>query len=368
MLEEVFEPGGKGGQVGLAELGDLHAAVILQRANGGDEHRKVRNQPRLPAFDIQEFLRAQVRAEPGFGHRKIGEAQAELGGRDAVAAVRDVAERPAMDEGGIALERLNEVRLQAVTHNHRHRAVGLQVAGGNQFSAVRISHDHPPQPRLQFSQRVGKAKRGHDFRSRRNVEARFARHGIGRAAQPDDDLAQRPLVHVHDAAPDDPARVNAQAVAKVQVIVQQRGEEVVGGSDDVEIAVKMKVDFLHRRDLGVAAAGSAALHSETGADRWFAQAQDGLPAQAVEGVGQADACGGLAFAGGRGMDRRNENELAGRRVFQSPVEVRRSSPWSSRTAQGLLPECRLWRRPPQSVAISLFGKSRWRSAVLMNRS
>ena len=50
---------------------------------------------------------------------------------------------------------------------------------------------------------------------------------VGDAAERADDLAQRPVVHVHDAAPGDAAGVDAERVAPVDVVVDQRREQVV---------------------------------------------------------------------------------------------------------------------------------------------
>ena len=60
---------------------------------------------------------------------------------------------------------------------------------------------------------------------------------------------------------------SAERIAPIDVIVDQRGEQVVGGADGVEVAGEMEVDVLHRHDLGVAAAGRAALDAETWAER-----------------------------------------------------------------------------------------------------
>ena len=57
----------------------FYAAVHLQGADGGDQHDAIRRQAGLAAFDVEEFLGAEVGAEAGFGHHVIGEL--ERGGR-----------------------------------------------------------------------------------------------------------------------------------------------------------------------------------------------------------------------------------------------------------------------------------------------
>ena len=64
----------------------------------------------------------------------------------------------------------------------------------------------------------------------------------------------------------------SSCVAVVDVVVDQRGQQVVGERDRGEVAGEVQVDVLHRHDLRVAAAGRAALHAEHRAQRRLAQA------------------------------------------------------------------------------------------------
>ena len=90
-----------------------------------------------------------------------------------------------------------------------------------------------------------------------------------------------------DALPGDAADVDVERVAVVHVVVDQRGEQVVGGGDGREVAGEVQVDVGHRHDLAVAAAGRAALHAEDRAHRRLAQAGDARLAQPVQRVGEA---------------------------------------------------------------------------------
>ena len=78
----------------------------------------------------------------------------------------------------------------------------------------------------------------------------------------------------------------------------------------MKIAGEMKVDRLHRNDLGIAAAGRAALHAETGTERGLAQGDDRLLADDPERIGKADGRRRLAFARRRGIDGGDEDQLA----------------------------------------------------------
>jgi hypothetical protein len=48
----------------------------------------------------------------------------------------------------------------------------------------------------------------------------------------------------------------------VDVVVDQRREQVVRGRDRGEVAGEVQVDVFHRHDLRVTATGGAALHAE----------------------------------------------------------------------------------------------------------
>ena len=85
----------------------------------------------------------------------------------------------------------------------------------------------------------------------------------------------------------------------------------------------MEVDVFHGHHLRVAAAGCAALDAEHGAEGGFAEAEHGLFAQSVHGVGQTHAGGGLALARRGGADSSYKDHLAllGRLMDQAVVDL-----------------------------------------------
>ena len=128
-------------------LGD--AAVHLQRAHGRDDHRRGRLQAGLAALDVEELLGAEVGAEAGLGHHVVGELQRRRRRQHRVAAVGDVGERAAVHEGRVVLERLHQVRLHRVPEQHRHRAVGLEVAGVDRRAVAAVGDDDVAEPLLE---------------------------------------------------------------------------------------------------------------------------------------------------------------------------------------------------------------------------
>ena len=235
----------------------------------------------------------------------------------------DVGERAAMDEGGIVLQRLHEVRLHRVLQEHGHRAVGLQVAGGDRALVAAIADDDVAEAPFEVLQILGKAQDRHDLGGDGDVEAGLARKAVGGAAERDDDVAQRPVVHVQDAPPGDAPGIDAECVAPVDVVVDHRGEEIVRRGDGVEVAGEVEVHLLHRHDLRIAAAGRAAFDAEAGPERGLADADRRLPADAVEPVAEPDGGRGLALAGRRRVHRGDEDQPARRTIAKRADEAGR---------------------------------------------
>ena len=172
-----------------------------------------------------------------------------------------------------------------------------------------VGDDDVAEPLLEVLEGRGQAEDRHDLGGDDDVEAILARISIAGTAQADDDVAQRAIVHVHHALPGDPSHVDIQVVAVVDVVVDERGQEVVGEPDGAEVAGEVQVDVLHGHDLGIATAGCAALHAEDRPERGLAQADHRVLADATQAIAQPHGRRGLALARGRWADRRDEDEL-----------------------------------------------------------
>ena len=222
----------------------------------------------------------------------------------------DVGEGAAVHEGGRALQGLHQVGLERVLEQRGHGADGLEVARGDGLVVVGVAHDDAAQALLQVSDGGGEAEDRHDLAGDGDIEAVLARRAVGLAAEAVHHEAQLPVVHVHAALPGDAARVDAQGVALLDVVVEHGGQQVVGRADGVEVAGEVEVDVLHGDDLGVAAAGRAALDAEHRAEGGLAQGDGDVLADAAQAVGQTDGGGGLALARGGGRDGGDQDQLA----------------------------------------------------------
>src|SRR5699024_3454664 len=145
-------------------------------------------------------------------------------------------EGTAVDQSGGVLQGLHQVGLDGVLQEGSHGTLGLQIGGGDGLVGVGVAHNHAAQPLLQVGQPGGQAQHSHDLAGHSDVEAVLPRHTLHPATQAVHNVAQLAVVHVHAAAPSDLLHVNAQSVSLLDVVVQHGGQQVVGGTDGVEVA------------------------------------------------------------------------------------------------------------------------------------
>ena len=228
--------------------------------------------------------------------------------------MRDVGERATVHERRRALEGLHQVGRQRVAQQRGHRAVGAELARGHRLHGAGVADDDVADAPLEVGPRLGEAEDRHQLGGDDDVEAVLAREAVDVAAEGDDDLAQCAVVHVEHALPRHAAHVDVELVAVVHVVVDQRGEEIVGRGDRGEVAGEVQVDVGHRHDLAVAATGRAALHAEHRAHRRLAEARDRAMPEPVQRVGEADGRRGLALARRGGGERGDQHQPAQRPV------------------------------------------------------
>ena len=229
--------------------------------------------------------------------------------------MRDVGERAAVHQARLALQGLDQVRLDRVLEQHRHRAGRAEVLGGDRLGAVeRVRDGDPAEPAAQVLQVARDGHDRHDLARRRDVEPALARVAVGAAAEPERDLPQRAVVHVDGAPPVDPQLVDLVRVAVQDRGVEHRRQQVVGGADRMDVAREVEVEVLHRHHLRQAAAGRAALDAEHRPERRLAQARHGPLADRPEPLREADERRGLALAGACRRHARHADQLAVRLV------------------------------------------------------
>ena len=287
-----------------------HAAVKFQRAYGRDQHHSVGLEPGHAALDVDKLLGAEICAEACFGHHIVGKLEGRAGRGYRIAAVGNIGERPAVHEGDVVLQGLHNIRTDGVLQQGGHCAMGFQIGGGHRHARARVADHDAAESRFEIGQRSGEAEYRHHFRGHRDIEAVFTGITIGGTAQADHDVPQCAVVQVQRALPGDEARVDVQRIAVVDVVIEHRRQQIVGGADGMEVAGEMQIDVFHRHHLRIAAAGRTALDAEAGAERGLTQADDGAPPAFIQGIAETDGGGGLAFAGWRRADGGHQHQLA----------------------------------------------------------
>ncbi len=273
------------------------------------DHDGRRVQPGRSAFEVEELLAAEIEREPRLGDRVIGQRQRHPGGDDRVAAVGDVGERSAVNEGGHRFRGLHEVGQEGLVKNGGHRADHADLPREHRLAVLREADQDPIKPRSQIGRRVGQAEDGHDLAGRGDVEAALSRYALRTPAQADDDVPQGAIVHVQDPLPEHLGWVELE-VAKVDVVIDRRGQQVVGRGDRVKIASELKVDRVRRLDLAQASTGRSALAAEDRPHRRLTQSQGHALADAPQTLGKSDRRGRLSLARGRRRDCRDQDQLA----------------------------------------------------------
>jgi len=186
-----------------------------------------------------------------------------------------------MNEGRRAFERLHQVRRQRLLEQHRHGAVRLEVGGADRLAIARIGDDDIAEPLLEIVDVARQAKDRHDFRCNRDVKTVFARKNRWRrrrvttrsSATRDRSCPSR------GATPRGADRCRAHCPNRCGCRAARRAD--YRRSDGVKVAGEVEIDILHRHDLGIAAAGGAALDAERRAERRLAQAQHRLLADVM---------------------------------------------------------------------------------------
>ena len=117
MLQQVGKTGLESFEILFVEIGLGNAAMVLKRANGGNNDDGIGLQIRKAAFDVEELLGTKVCAEAGLSDAVIAQSHSHASRHDGVAAVSDVCEGAAMHECGGSFERLYEIGLRASLSN-----------------------------------------------------------------------------------------------------------------------------------------------------------------------------------------------------------------------------------------------------------
>ena len=176
---EIIATLGDRGAVLVLEIVLADAAVHFEGAHRGNDHRRCRIETGLAALNVEELFRPQVGAETGFRHDVVTQFERRARCQHRVATVRNIGERPAMDEHRIVLQGLYQVRHQCILEQHGHGTVAFDVGRLYRFAVARIAHHDVAEPPLEILQIQRQAEDGHHLGGHRDVKSILAREAIG---------------------------------------------------------------------------------------------------------------------------------------------------------------------------------------------
>ena len=171
----------------------------------------------------------------------------------------DIGERPAMDQCRGMFQGLHQVGLQRVFQQNRHGPGSAEVRCGHRPLVPRFGHDDPAQTSLKLRQVTGEAEDRHGLARDGDIERGFSHRTV---IKPQHNPAQRPLVEIERATPDDLARIDVERITPVEMIVDHRRQQIGRSRDRMEIPGKMQIDLIHRCHLRATTAGCPALGTE----------------------------------------------------------------------------------------------------------
>ena len=167
-------------------------------------------------------------------------------------AVGDVAEGAGVDEHRRVLERLQQVGLDGVAHDHGHGAGRLDLLGGDGLAGRGVADHNAPHALAHVAQRRRQREHGHHLGRRRDVEPGLARRAVLLRPEPADDVPEGAVVDVEHALPRHIVRIEPVRVPVVDVVVHHGGQEVVGRRHRVQVPGQVQVQALERDHLAVA--------------------------------------------------------------------------------------------------------------------
>ena len=77
--------------------------------------------------------------------------------------MRDIGERAAMHDDRIVFQRLDQVRLDGIFHDHGERALNVQITHIDRFTFLIVCDEHVRKALFQIAQRSRQTKHGHDL-------------------------------------------------------------------------------------------------------------------------------------------------------------------------------------------------------------
>ena len=132
-----------------------------------------------------------------------------------------------MNEGGVTLQSLHQIRQQSVAKKKSHRTSRAEVIGGHERTRIRDPNRNLAEPSPQIGVILGQNEDRHDLAGRGDIEPISTNNPVRLPAKSNRHLAKAPIIHVDDSRPKYPVQVKAQFVTPVEVVIEHGRAEVV---------------------------------------------------------------------------------------------------------------------------------------------
>ena len=126
-----------------------------------------------------------------------------------------------MDKGGVPFQSLGDVWQKCLAQQQGHGSCSANVAGLHRIAFCRGANNDFSQSLSQIGIVVSQHQNGHDFTGCGDVKPVLTDMAVGWTAHPNNDVAQRPIVHVDDPRPRDSCGVKFAFVAVLDVVVDE---------------------------------------------------------------------------------------------------------------------------------------------------
>ena len=262
MSTEIFTAFFKCVEIFFFKIFLCHAAVIFHRANSGNENNTGRFNRSEAAFYIEKFFRAQIGAEACLGNSIIRKFKRCFCSTDAVTAMSNIRKRSAVHNGRSILQSLNKIRLNSLFEQNGHCSVCFYVSAINGLTVICVGNKNIAEPFLQIKYITAQAQHRHYLACNGNAKMVLTRHAVKFSAERYNNTAKSPVIHIKASFNLNSSGVDIKFVTLLKRIVEHGTHKIIGRSYCMHIARKMKINVLHRNDLGISAACRSALNSE----------------------------------------------------------------------------------------------------------
>lgn len=366
--------------------GDVWSSTVnLEGTDGSNDNNDIWYESGRSALDVEETLTTHGEVETGLSDNvsglllwilillSSGKLQGELVSNDGRSTDGDVGEWTSVDENWSSLQSLHKVRLDSILHEGSKSTSNTEIVTGNWLSLLGGTNDHASESLSHISKVVGQSQNSHTLGSDSNVESSDTSVTLLSWGQSNLDLTEMTIVNIEDTLPGDAFWVNVETGEAGDLLIGQiiwvglgdaqlletavpdwseltdtlllwyqtveewlvllgrlvehsgvdgSSEQVVGGTNGVDITSQVHVELIHRNDLSVTSSSSSSLDTKGWSLGWLSDVGEANLVQVgTESLGDTHGGGRLALAQWGWGDTSNQNVLSVLAMLESVIDI-----------------------------------------------